>query len=563
MTSCVKWPRPLWFLAALAAWLIPVASSATIYRVSPLGSAQGDGVSWITAMNSVQAAIDQASAGDEIWVAESTYGENIVIKSGVRLYGGFAGTEALRSERNPSAHVTIIAPGAGGVVCKMIGCSASTVVDGFTLCAGNTHAGGGLYCQDSFGRVSNNIITLNTASLGGGVYCTNSHMEITRNRIVTNSATNGGGIYALNSWDVFKSNIIASNTAVTSGGGIWTCTWGPFTNNTIVYNSTDGTGGGVYLAALDQSVANCIIASNTTGLVVGAAVVNKVFNNCLFDNTSGDYIGVSARPGDISVDPQFTFPGSGDYHLANSSPCRNAGSNAAAAYSDEDLDQQARISGGRVDIGADEVWQSADSLADAKVAPEATLAHVTDGVVSAAFTDMFYLQAPTRACGIRVESPGHQLTVGMRADVTGYVHTNSDGERYIDAYASGGAGNDPVRPLYIRGRFIGGGSTYFSTETGAGQAGVQSGIGLNNIGLLISTSGVVTESSAGFFYVNSADAIDDHSGFAGVRVLTNGFQAPAAGAVVTVTGVSSTYRNSFGIQPLIRARSASDVTLVQ
>ncbi len=97
-------------LAAALLMLLPAASlnAATRY-VSPGGT--GDGSSWAQATNDLQAAIDASENGDEIWVAAGSYKPTALIKSnkptskafilkdGVSLYGGFAGTEAALDER--------------------------------------------------------------------------------------------------------------------------------------------------------------------------------------------------------------------------------------------------------------------------------------------------------------------------------------------------------------------------------------------------------------------------------------------------------------------------------
>jgi hypothetical protein len=68
--------------------------------------------------------------------------------------------------------------------------------------------------------------------------------------------------------------------------------------------------------------------------------------------------------GNINLDPLFASPGSmdalrvytqGDYHLPESSPCIDAGDPAFVAAPDAtDIDGNPRISGAKVDMGADE-----------------------------------------------------------------------------------------------------------------------------------------------------------------------------------------------------------------
>jgi hypothetical protein len=81
----------------------------TIYYVTQEGT--GDGASWNNASDNIQDMIDKASVGDEIWVAVGTYfptrqtdaadarSKTFLLKNGVHLYGGFAGTETSITQR--------------------------------------------------------------------------------------------------------------------------------------------------------------------------------------------------------------------------------------------------------------------------------------------------------------------------------------------------------------------------------------------------------------------------------------------------------------------------------
>lgn len=88
---------------------ISAEADAAVRYVTPGGS--GDGSSWAEATDDLQAAIDASSPGDEVWVAAGTYqpfnliNEKVatsyafILKNGVSLYGGFAGTETSRDQR--------------------------------------------------------------------------------------------------------------------------------------------------------------------------------------------------------------------------------------------------------------------------------------------------------------------------------------------------------------------------------------------------------------------------------------------------------------------------------
>jgi hypothetical protein len=83
----------------------------------------GEGRSWATAKKDVQNAINLALAGDQVWVRAGTYKPTqappncwgcgvrdytFFVKDGVKLYGGFAGTETSLTQRNMAANTTTL-----------------------------------------------------------------------------------------------------------------------------------------------------------------------------------------------------------------------------------------------------------------------------------------------------------------------------------------------------------------------------------------------------------------------------------------------------------------------
>lgn len=79
------------------------ANGGTIY-VDVNASGANTGASWTDAYTSLQQALDSASPGDEIWVAQGTYKpsawpnggttgreKHFSLKNGVQIYGGFPG----------------------------------------------------------------------------------------------------------------------------------------------------------------------------------------------------------------------------------------------------------------------------------------------------------------------------------------------------------------------------------------------------------------------------------------------------------------------------------------
>ncbi|HOE64847.1 MAG TPA: DUF1565 domain-containing protein [Candidatus Sumerlaeota bacterium] len=116
----------------IAFWVIMSTSVfAARYYVKTTGSDSNSGESWDAALKTIVKATQTAKIGDEVWVAEGTYAESKTVDNPTSfvLYGGFAGTESQLSERNISAHPTII-DGEDARQCVRN----SGVLDGFQYC---------------------------------------------------------------------------------------------------------------------------------------------------------------------------------------------------------------------------------------------------------------------------------------------------------------------------------------------------------------------------------------------------------------------------------------------
>ena len=97
-----------------ASALLGAAATATTFAaviyVNAAAAGSNNGSSWANAYTSLQTALGAANASDEIWVAAATYKPtattdrtiSFAMKNAVGIYGGFVGTETLRSQRNPA-----------------------------------------------------------------------------------------------------------------------------------------------------------------------------------------------------------------------------------------------------------------------------------------------------------------------------------------------------------------------------------------------------------------------------------------------------------------------------
>lgn len=252
--------RPLFWLLISCSLLAAGTVSAATCRVSPSGS--GNGSSWGQAA-SLQGALNN-SACTEVWVKKGIYkpgaarADVFSIAPGVKVYGGFAGNEAARSQRNFTANLTTLSGDIGTAndasdnsyhVVVMDGTTSagiitsSTVLDGFTVNGAMADGpfpnstGGGLYCNgrgvgsECSPTVSNAIFDGNNAGNGGGMYNdagyggisspTLSHVTFSNNT----AGFNGGGMFNLATVQGVSSpslNFVAfiGNTAGAGGGAM-------------------------------------------------------------------------------------------------------------------------------------------------------------------------------------------------------------------------------------------------------------------------------------------------------------------------------------------------------
>jgi len=160
------------------------------------------------------------------------------------------------------------------------------------------------------------------------------------------------------------------------------------------------------------------------------------------------------------------------------------------------------------------------------------------GIVSAVFTDYFYIENADRTFGIRVNKTAHGRSVGQVVDVIGTPQTLNSGERCIAADSvTATSSTGEILPLGLTNKALGGGANGL-------QVGVEGGVGLNTIGLLVRTTGQVGTKGDGWFM------IDDGSG---VSVKVYG-TVPSGTPYVTVTGASSCEKDgSNNIQRVILA----------
>ena len=100
--------RNLFLVVALV--LSGERARAQVRYVNVAAPPGGNGSSWATAMRDLATALNTASGGSEIWVAQGRYVPPgyFVLPSDVRVYGGFQGTETSIDQRDPAVYRTVL-----------------------------------------------------------------------------------------------------------------------------------------------------------------------------------------------------------------------------------------------------------------------------------------------------------------------------------------------------------------------------------------------------------------------------------------------------------------------
>lgn len=309
---------PVMFLAFFLAGT--AAAQSKTYYVSPQGG--GDGSSWQSTLTLTQA-LKIATAGDQIWVQgfETLTGdklyvapkEGFAVKSGVQLYGGFAGTESRLSQR-----VTLGKPyqlkyrsvlsgdiqkndtvGSVDLIFPANGTRSDNATHVLSVNLDPTQASGN---NNTYPTVINGFSIGNgqaagtgDAGKGGGIYVYGDNSKggvfrIERCFLISNYATQGGAVYV----DASVKSVNGETSLI---------------NQSVVFNNAAGDraavenqAGGIYLAGV-ATVVNTSIFNNGNGgvrLSSGSKVVNATI----------------ARNTGAGVD--MTAGGSGDAHVYNS-----------------------------------------------------------------------------------------------------------------------------------------------------------------------------------------------------------------------------------------------------
>ncbi len=324
--------------------------------------------------------------------------------------------------------------GGGGLVAGPYVRGSSTVYDSLitnALIAWNTatEAGGGAYFPRAFDARGWVVMSNQTlAGPGGGLFLTGGSAtdlsvlgnvsgsdgggiagetgSVTACAIAHNAALTGDGGGVRLEGGTLSQCTIRGNVAGGAGGGAWLGKGAIVRSSLVTGNSGGGSGGGLYLAATTGKVENCTVTANDAtqgggiaamqGLVRNAIVTGNGAENWWLGSGGGITVEYSCTPQDLTaygagntvLDPQFVDAMGQDYRLLAVSPCVDQGTNQSWMASAKDLDGNARIVNGRVDMGAYEfvgapMAPAAPTMAMMRVKPAAVADADRDGLPDA------------------------------------------------------------------------------------------------------------------------------------------------------------------------------------
>jgi parallel beta-helix repeat protein len=386
------------------------------WRVDHNVTTANDGLTWGTAFETLQDALDVPLSGDEIWVAMGTYypseqstsgaarTETFQLPDGVAVYGGFDGSETSRGQRDWAVNVTTLSGDLNGDdvgftnndenAYHVVTGADNATLDGFTVTAGNadgsSHSdGGGMYNDYSSSlTVTRCIFFANSASSnGGGMYNYYSSSTLTNCTFSGNSGYRGGGMYNTGHSSTLTNCTFSGNSANDNGGGMHNYSSSPTLTNCTFSGNSATYGGGMYnWFHASPTATNCILYGNTATAGLGVYTTNQstpTFSYCDIEDSGGSASWNTAIGADggsnIADDPLFMDPDGADNIVgtvdddlrltAGSSPCIDAGDTTAlpADTADldgdsdttedipHDLDGNSRVVGSEVDMGAYEV----------------------------------------------------------------------------------------------------------------------------------------------------------------------------------------------------------------
>lgn len=286
-------------------WTGDDCSKCVIYaNANAPTSSNQDGSTWENAILSLSVGISTATtASCDLWVAAGTYipgstvNDSFVLQEGLNMYGGFAGSELIFSQRDVVANATILSGDLTGNdgenfanttenACHVVTGANNTVLDGFTISGGNAATTGP--CETAF---------------GGGMIINNVSPVISNCIFSDNQTDNSGGAVAISGADsapiftdcTFRGNVSITEKTPGGGGAIYAY----YANLTVInsgfYNNTaSSTGGAIFNHGTPAIISDCDFEENladSAGAISNLNEADSIITNCSFVNNTGTHSG--------------------------------------------------------------------------------------------------------------------------------------------------------------------------------------------------------------------------------------------------------------------------------
>ncbi|MFT3932564.1 MAG: FG-GAP-like repeat-containing protein [Chitinophagaceae bacterium] len=281
---------------------------------TPLALCDVKSADWNNACNDLQATINAARPGDQIWVAAGTYypstdtsgntnpadpsTKTFTIKNGISLYGGFAGTENSPLSRTPFGVYISILDGKiksegnavnVNTVVSFSNCDNTTLFTDFTITGGASsieRPGGGFRLFKSFPIIGNCIVSKNIAAgRGAAFYLENSPASIVGCRITSNTAAYGAAFDLVQSNAKLINCTIAKNSADTAASLQLENGSTPVITNSIIWGNINKSGRQDNLSPAAGATITYSMISQDAGVYPGTGNMNT---NPIFADAGND-----------------------------------------------------------------------------------------------------------------------------------------------------------------------------------------------------------------------------------------------------------------------------------
>jgi hypothetical protein len=343
-----------------------------------------NGVSWETAMLTLQDALAVAGSGDEILVAEGVYrpdqggrvsrGDRTAsfdLSQGVALKGGYAGDGAIDPDMcDPNRYPTILSGDLLGDdlqgtlnrddnsyhVVTTQSLLSPPRLDGFTIQSGQADG-------------------TDPNQFGGGLYVTAGSLDVVNCTFKSNTAVFGGAIATVQAAPVLGNCKLTGNEALLFGGALYNEDGAVALTNVLIAGNSAGLAAAVGSSALCNvggsiTLNDCTVADNVApkgmaiaSLVWGSPAMGQIMatNSILYNGGDeifstdpcavvvaySDVQGGWSGIGNLNADPHFVNPGrwsiggdwiDGDYRLMSDSSCIDKGDETRLPADTLDLD---------------------------------------------------------------------------------------------------------------------------------------------------------------------------------------------------------------------------------